>query len=94
MSVNCMPHATTVKSWIQCSLWSVWRFDTNSSSEIAQKIRSRQVKFAIEQERTFWVNILRFLSQVREIIYTSKELTCIEATCIETTLYRKTQLAG
>ena len=25
------------------------RFDTNSSSEIAQKIRSRQVKFAIEQ---------------------------------------------
>ena len=25
------------------------RFDTNSSGEIAQKIRSRQVKFAIEQ---------------------------------------------
>ena len=29
------------------------RFDTNSSSETAQKIRSRQVKFAIEQEEHF-----------------------------------------
>ena len=44
--------------------------------------------------KTFWVNNLRSLSQVRETIYTSKELTCIKATCIEKTLYRKTPLAG
>ena len=64
------------------------RFDTNSSSEIAQNFQLLQVKFAIEQKKTFWVNILRSLSQLREPIYTSKELTCSEATCIETTLYR------
>ena len=29
------------------------RFDTNSSSEITQKFRSLQVKFAIEQEKHF-----------------------------------------
>ena len=41
------------------------RFDTNSSSEITQKFRSLQVKFAIEQEKHFVsVNILRSLSQV------------------------------
>ena len=51
------------------------RFDTNSSSEIAQKFLSLQVKFAIEQEKHFvGVNILRSLSQVRETIDTSKEL--------------------
>ena len=31
------------------------------------------------------VEVLRSLSQVRESIYTSKELTCIELLCIETT---------
>ena len=35
--------------------------------------------------KTFWVNILRSLSQVREAICTSKELTWIETTCMETT---------
>ena len=55
------------------------RFDTNSSSETAQNFRSLQVKFAVEpQKKTFWVNILRSLSQVRETIYTSKELASIE----------------
>ena len=29
------------------------RFDTNSSSEIAEKFRSLQVKFAVEQEKHF-----------------------------------------
>jgi len=45
------------------------RFYTNSSSEIAQKFRSLQVKFAIEQEK-----------QVRKTKYTLRELTCIETT--------------
>ena len=37
------------------------RFDTNSSSKVAKKFRSFQVKFAIEQEKSSWVNILRGL---------------------------------
>ena len=31
-------------------------------------------------KKTFWVNILRFLSQVRKTKYTLMELTCIETT--------------
>ena len=29
------------------------RFDTNSSSEVAEKVQSLQVKFAVEQEKHF-----------------------------------------
>ena len=38
------------------------------------------------------MNILRSSSQVRETIYTSKELTCFETTCIETILYLNNRL--
>ena len=32
------------------------RFDTNSSSEVAEKVQSLQVKFAVEQEKHFgWI---------------------------------------
>ena len=42
--------------------------------------------------KTFWVNILRSLRQVREPIYTSKTLK--ELTCIETTGNRKFERLG
>ena len=47
------------------------RFDTSSGDKIAQKFRLLQVKFATR--KTFLVNILGSLSQVRGTIYTSTE---------------------
>ena len=55
--------------------------DLNSSSKIAQKFRSVQVSLQLNTKKTSWVIILRFLSQVRETFYTSKELIRIETTC-------------
>ena len=45
-------------------------FDTNSSSEISQKVWSLQKEFAFEPEKHFgWILIFHSLSQVCEIIY-------------------------
>ena len=46
-------------------------FDTNSSSETAQRFRTLKVQFAREQKKIYGVNIPRSLSQVGETIYTS-----------------------
>ena len=40
--------------------------------------------------KTFWVNVPRSLSQVRETVYTSQESTCIEATGNPFSLLRAT----
>ena len=53
--------------------------ETGRFDKIAQKFRSLQVKFAIEQDKHLG-EYSSFLSQVLETIYTSKELTCIEMT--------------
>ena len=66
------------------------RFDTNSKQWNCTKISITSRKVC--SWKTFWVNILRSLSQVREPIYTSKTLK--ELTCIETTGNRKFERIG
>ena len=51
------------------SCFNTSRFDTNSSSEISQKVWSLQKKVCIWTRKTFWVNIFHSLSQVCETIY-------------------------
>ena len=58
----------------QASTYNTSCLNTNSSSQISQKVRSLQEMFAIEQteKKTFWVNTFHSLSQGRETIYTLK----------------------
>ena len=54
------------------------RFDTKSSSEIAQQLKLLVV--IAWTRKTYDVSSPRSISQLRETIYTSTQLTCIETT--------------
>ena len=63
---------------------TIWRKPVVSKRtqtvKLHKKISITSSKVGNWTRKTFWVNILRSLSQVRETIYTSKELTCIKTT--------------
>ena len=84
----------------ECS--TSWKFGNRSFRRDTKLFRYKSFRYDLKQLnctkisitsrkvcswKTFWVNILRSLSQVREPIYTSKTLK--ELTCIETTGNRK-----
>ena len=92
VSLNCMPRPSNRGSSTVCGAFFAFRYKLKQWNCTTNSITSSKV--CNWTRKRCCVNNLRSLSQVRETIYTSKELTCIEATCIEKTLYRKTQLAG
>ena len=84
-----------------------WKFGNRSFRRDTKLFRCKSFRYELKQLnctkisitsrkvcswKTFWVNILRSLSQVREPIYTSKTLK--ELTCMETTGNRKFERLG
>ena len=92
VSLNCMPRPSNRGSSTVYGAFFAFRYKLKQWNCTKNSITSSKV--CNWTRKRCCANNLRSLSQVRETIYTSKELTCIEATCIEKSLYRKTPLAG